>query len=348
MNQNASVAVHTDEDRSCPHREIGAAEISRTLWTWARLGGGAGILAVLVWRMGAGPFVDALGSISVAWLAVAVGITALTTLCCAWRWRLVAQGLGFDIPLRTAVPAYYRSQVLNATLPGGVLGDVHRAVRQGRDVGHLGRNLRAVAWERSLGQAVQIALTVLVLALVPSSVRSPVPAVAASLAAAGLAAALVMRAVSRVGPRAAARTVRAVSADLKDVLLVHRTWPAIALASVLATAGHTSVFVIAAWTSGADASADRLLPVALVVLLASSVPTSIAGWGPREGAAAWAFGAAGLGAAQGVTASATYGVMALVATLPGVVVLLAARRRRREEPEVPGPHPGNQTDITHG
>ena len=51
-----------------------------------------------------------------------------TTVCCAWRWRLVARGRGIDLPVREAVTAYYRSQFLNTTLPGGVLGDVHRAV----------------------------------------------------------------------------------------------------------------------------------------------------------------------------------------------------------------------------
>ena len=30
----------------------------------------------------------------------AVAITALTTVCCAWRWRLVARGLGVALPLR--------------------------------------------------------------------------------------------------------------------------------------------------------------------------------------------------------------------------------------------------------
>ena len=117
------------------NEEIGGTAISRSIWTWARLAGGAAILAVLVWRVGAGPFVDGL-RLTTAWaLAAAVAITSLTTLCCAWRWSLVAGGLGVDVPLRTAVSAYYRSQFLNSTLPGGVLGDVHRGVLHGRAVG---------------------------------------------------------------------------------------------------------------------------------------------------------------------------------------------------------------------
>jgi hypothetical protein len=39
----------------------------------------------------------------------------------------------------------------------------------------------------------------------------------------------------------------------------------------------------------------RLLPLTMIVLLAMGVPTNIAGWGPREGVAALAFGAASPG-----------------------------------------------------
>ena len=56
-----------------------------------------------------------------------------------------------------------------------------------------------------------------------------------------------------------------------------------------------------------------------------TVPLNVGGWGPREGVAAWAFAAAGLGAASGVAAAAAYGVLGLVATLPGGVVLAADR-----------------------
>src|SRR5258707_15656849 len=105
------------------NQKVGGTAISRSIWTWARLAGGAAILAVLVRRGGAGPFVDGL-RLTTAWaLAAAMAITSLTTLCCAWRWSLVAGGLGVDVPLRAAGRAYYRSPFLHPPLPGGVLGD---------------------------------------------------------------------------------------------------------------------------------------------------------------------------------------------------------------------------------
>ena len=60
----------------------------------------------------------------------------------------------------------------------------------------------------------------------------------------------------------------------------------------------------------------------MLALLAMSLPLNIAGWGPREGVAAWAFGAAGLTAAQGVATAVTYGVLVLAASLPGAAVLV--------------------------
>jgi glycosyltransferase 2 family protein len=298
--------------------------MSRTLWTWARLLGGAAMLAVLVWRLGTGPFLD--GVRMIAWwsLAAAAGIAVLTTVCCAWRWSLVARGIGVGVPLPAAVAACYRSQFLNTTLPGGVVGDVHRAVRHGRDVGDLGRGLRAVGWERSAGQFVQIVLTVMVLLLLPSPVRSAMPVVATAVVAAALGAVLLSRALPQSGSSRWARTLRMAAADVREGLLARRAWPGIVLASVVVVAGHAATLVIAARTAGSTASPVRLLPLALLVLLAMGVPTNIGGWGPREGVAAWAFGVAGLGAAQGVATAVVYGVMVLVAYLPGAGVLIVA------------------------
>jgi hypothetical protein len=99
------------------------------------------------------------------------------------------------------------------------------------------------------------------------------------------------------------------------------------LASAVVVAGHTATFLIAARTAGSTESLARLLPLAMLVLLAMVLP-SAGGWGPREGAAAWVFGAAGLGAAQGVATAVVYGVLVFVACLPGAVVLVVARFRR--------------------
>jgi uncharacterized membrane protein YbhN (UPF0104 family) len=335
--------------------EESGSGMSRTWWMWARLVGGAAILVALVWRLGSGPFLDAARMLDGWSLAAAAGIAVPTTVCCAWRWSLVARGLGIGVPLRTAVAAYYRSQFLNTTLPGGVLGDVHRAVRHGLDVGDPGRGLRAVAWERCAGQVVQVVLALTVLLLLPSPVRSSMPVAATAVVAGALAAVVLSRALPHGGPSLWSRAVRTAAADLRGGLLARRAWPGIVLASAVAVGGHALTFLVAARTAGSTASPTLLLPLAMLVLLAMGMPTNIAGWGPREGVAAWAFGLAGMSAAQGVATAVVYGVMVLVASLPGAGVLIAewlhretrGRGRSDRHRSRPPDHPSME-GVTHG
>jgi glycosyltransferase 2 family protein len=272
-----------------------------------RLALAAGTLAILVWQVGFGPFLDGLRTVDGDALAAAAGLAVLTTVCCAWRWQTVARGFGVELPLGTAVAAYYRSLFLNVTLPGGVVGDIHRGMTVG--------GLRAVAWERSAGQVVQIVLTVVVLLMLPSPVHGAAPFVAFGLVVAAAGVALTARGRSWF------------ARDLRSGILARRAWPAVVVASALIVAGHTATFIIAAQTAGATAPPSELLPLALLVLLGAALP-NIGGWGPREGVTAWAFAAAGLGASRGVATAVVYGVMVFVASLPGAAVLMTAWVRR--------------------
>ena len=91
--------------------------------------------------------------------------------------------------------------------------------------------------------------------------------------------------------------------------------------SALAVAGHLVVFLVAAESVGVALTPLQLLPLGALVLLGAAIPLNVAGWGPREGAAAWAFAAFGSTAAVGLAVSVTFGVLATVATLPGLLVL---------------------------
>ncbi len=317
-------------------------------WRWARFGGAVAILGLLVWRLGTGPFLDGLQMVDAWSLLAALVITAVTTVCCAWRWRLVARGLGVGLSLPAATSAYYRSQFLNTVLPGGVVGDVHRGVSHGRDAGAVGPALRAVAWERSAGQVVQFAITVTLLLVLPSPVREAMPVLVTVVGACALGGVLLARLVPHDGPSLMARARRTLRADLREVLLARAAWPGVVVTSAVVVAGHTLAFLIAARTAGVSWSPLEMLPLALLVLLAMGLPINIAGWGPREGAAAWVFGAAGLTAAQGVATSVVYGVMTLVAVLPGGVVLLVEWLRRTTVQTVVLPAPPVPEGAIHG
>src|SRR4029077_13780435 len=133
---------------------------------------------------------------------------------------VVARALGVDLGLPAAAWAYYRSLFLNSVLPGGVLGDVHRAVTHGRRAGDVARGVRAVAWERLCGQVIQAVVTAVVLLTLPSPVRPALAYVLAGIVGGGGRAWLVVGGAARRGRSRPARAARAIAADLRRGLLV--------------------------------------------------------------------------------------------------------------------------------
>jgi len=314
-----------------------------------RLAAGVTVLWFLGRQVGAAPFEDGLRAVTWQAVLAAVTLTVLTTVCSAWRWRVVARALGAGIDLPGATGAYYRSLFLNSVLPGGILGDVHRAVTHGRRAGDVAQGVRAVAWERLCGQVIQAVVTAVVLLTLPSPVRPALPYVLAGIAGVAGCAALVVSGAARRGRSRPARAARAIAADLRRGLLVPAVWPQLTLASLLVVAGHTATFAIAARVAGCTAPLGELIALLMVVQIAAGIPLSVGGWGPREGIAAWAFAAAGLGAANGVTVATLYAVLMLVAVAPGAGLLLrdAVRRRRGRRPRQIGHRGRRPRQIGH-
>lgn len=297
---------------------------SRALRTHFGSVAGAVILGALLWHLGTGVLLDGLRRIDATTLVLSLVIGAVTTVLSAWRWALVARGLRIELPLGAAVADYYRALFLNAALPGGVLGDVHRAVRHGKNAGDLGRGVRTVVLERVAGQIALAVVGGAVLLTLPSpvlaEVRSFAPLVALAVVGA-LAVVLALR-MNRA-PSRRGRALRATLAEAREGLFSRRNGPGVALSSLLILAGHLAMFVLAARVAGSGASVAVLLPLAVLALLAMGIPLNVGGFGPREGATAWAFGAAGLGASSGVAVAVVYGVLSFVAALPGAAVLVA-------------------------
>jgi uncharacterized membrane protein YbhN (UPF0104 family) len=126
--------------------------------------------------------------------------------------------------------------------------------------------------------------------------------------------------------------LRAGLADARTGMLSRGTWPGVVQLSVAALAGYLALFVVAARAAGSQAALGELLPLLVLALLAMGLPLNIGGWGPREAVATVAFGAVGFGATQGLTAAVVYGVLSLIACLPGVGVLLMSSFRKPQRP----------------
>lgn len=312
----------------------------RTVWRRLRVPIALGILAAVIYRLGTSALLEALGRIDAEAVAATFVFSVPATVFSAWRWRLVAGRLGIRLRLSTAVADYYQALFLNATLPSGVLGDVHRAVRNGRDAGDLARGVRAVILERAAGQAVLVAVAVGSLAAgsayLPVFEAFEVPLTVLAVVSCVLAAAVAGSGLGR-GPRSEKwrRALAAFLLDARTAVFARDSWPGVLGFSVLALCGHLGLFLAAARVAGSPAPLTALVPPLLLALLVMALPVNVGGWGPREGVCALAFGAAGLGATQGLAAAVVYGALALLASVPGAGVLLvrflAVRRSARPE-----------------
>jgi hypothetical protein len=191
---------------------------------------------------------------------------------------------------------------------------------------------------------VQLALTAVVLLVIPSAFRGAAAWGVGVLLVVALMLGIACSLATRRGRGGrVARALRVAVADLRVGLLSRRTLPRVVLASAVVVAGHATVVAVAARTTGVDVGLATLVPLALVVLAGSAVPANVAGWGPREGVAAWGFAAAGLGAGAGVTAAAAYGALVLLAALPGAAVLAAQVARGRQAGRALAPAPERVT-----
>jgi uncharacterized membrane protein YbhN (UPF0104 family) len=303
--------------------------VTRRLWPYLRILVGGGILVALVLRLGSDAVAEGLRAIDARAVLAALGIGLLTTVLSAWRWCLVAHGLGLSLPLRVAVADCYRALFLNSVLPVGVLGDVHRAVSHGRQAGDVGRGIRAVALERSASLLVSVVVGIAVVLSRPELLMAAVgPLVLGGWGVVGLV--VVLAAVAALGvwtvrgthPSHIGAALRTGLADARTGVFSRGTWPGVVLLSVATLVGYLALFVIAARAAGCRSPLGELLPLLVPGLLAMALPLSIGGWGPREAVATVAFGAGGLGATLGFTAALVYGVLCLIACLPGGALLL--------------------------
>ena len=289
-----------------------------------------GLLALL-WRVADGAAaLRHLAGASLPWLAVALAALTAQTVLSALRWRLTAGQLGITLDPRTALREYYLSQIVNQALPGGVLGDAGRAMRARAHAGLLASG-QAVVFERLAGQ---VALFVLFGAAVAGTLAVPGgfdwPDALLMPVAAFLACGLCLGPLLwRIGPRLPGRAGRALSgfgaAFLRAVAAreVRGRQAAMSLGTALCNIAGFACCAAAIGAPLPPATALVLVPLVLFTML---IPVTVSGWGLREGAAAALLPLAGATAAQGLAASVAFGLVFLLAALPGLLAVGPATR----------------------
>ncbi|MEI4486447.1 lysylphosphatidylglycerol synthase transmembrane domain-containing protein [Frigidibacter sp. MR17.14] len=282
------------------------------------------MLAVL-WQVLDGPQILAkLLNADPLWLSLAMVAALLQFPFLAFRWRLTAGALGHPLGRMLAIREYFVAQLVNQTLPGGMLGDAARIVRTKGET-RLAVAGQAVLIERLAGQVTLLLVTLAGLVLahaLPGGVRWPAGTGHAALwglAATG-AVLLVVALVARTRPD----TSRRIVAPVKRSVFARRVWPRQLVFSLGVVTCNLMTFFCAARAIGVALPAEAVVTLVPLVLTAMLVPLTVAGWGFREGAAAALLPLAGIASEPAVASSILFGAVILAASLPGVFWLAPA------------------------
>ncbi len=282
---------------------------------WAlKLLASAGLMAAMLWWTDTEEVAGRLAKAEWTWLAASLGALTLATVSMARRWQLTARALDIRIGFGLALREYYLAQLINSVLPGGVLGDVGRAVRVRRQA-DWARAGQSVAAERLMGQVAMFTLLSLGLVgavIVPGGTVWPGGVWTLLLIMPLLCGVALWVARQFPATRSFPGLIRR--------LLGHRR---IVLHAFFGAGLLVFALYACARATGSVIPAAGLLTVLPLVFCAMLVPLSIAGWGWREGAAAALFPLIGLTSDAGVAMGICYGAMMLIATLPALVLLWA-------------------------
>ncbi|OAN79066.1 hypothetical protein A8B78_01570 [Jannaschia sp. EhC01] len=281
------------------------------------------VLAVIVWLLWrAVDWRAALGLLQSAdprWLVAAALALTVQTVLSALRWRLTAGRLGIVIPVPEALREYYLSQVVNQSLPGGVVGDASRAVRARAQAGLIASG-QAVVFERLAGQMGLLAVLAfgLVLALfVPTGMTWPLwLIVPLALGAATLVIVVLGLWMQASAPTGLGRSIQ----SFRHAVLAREVLPqqmSLSLCTALCNIAAFGFCSIALGVAVPPLAAISLVPL---ILIAMVLPLSISGWGLREGAATVLFPLVGASMSEGLAVSVAFGLVFLSTVVPGLLL----------------------------
>lgn len=258
-------------------------------------------------------------------LAVQTGLVTV-------RWWLVARITDAALALSAALRILLIGMFFNQTLPSSVGGDAVRVWLVTREGVPLGKAVNVVLCDRVLALVVLVALIGATLPAIYARVGDEATRVALAalvgFGAAGLAGFLVAgeHLADLLRRWRLTRPFGNLASDFHRLF----TRPAAIAPLVLSAVIHLlTVLAVMLLAWGLDIQArflDGLMIVPTVILL-TTLPISVAGWGVREGAMVAGFGLIGVPADGALALSVLYGLATIIVSLPGGIAWLIGRSR---------------------
>jgi glycosyltransferase 2 family protein len=284
------------------------------------------LLAWIDWSQ----FAERLGQGRWELFAAGVALVVVALLIGGLRWHVFIRAGDVGADMRQTLRAYWIGMFANNFLPTGFGGDAARALVIAR-AGHSGaRAVASVVVDRLSALGCLLLLAWLAVAIAPDDVPSSLVTVLGLTTAVGVVATSGLALGARRGGRAGAGTL---------LRRLHRlsvpAWNAVGgrdrLRSVVAVTTvlgllYQGTMVLASWLLARaidlDVSYTLLAVVMPLVLVATLVPISIAGFGVREGGYVALLAEAGISAGDATLFSLLNVAALAIATLPGAFALM--------------------------
>ncbi|MBL8831800.1 MAG: flippase-like domain-containing protein [Rhodospirillales bacterium] len=283
-----------------------------------------GLIAWLAARVDLSPLAARFAGAHAGWTAAALAAFAAQLLVAALRWQRIQRAMGAPLSVRDAIELALVGQFFSQTLPSAIGGDAVRAALAARRGIPAARAASGVLVDRGTALVVLVGIVGASLPLTVSLVSDPaLPAALGLLVAATAAglAALPFAARRLPGAGRIAGFAKDVAGDLRAAL---------GRADIVASAAAVHLGVVAtvwllAKALGVEAGFAACLVLVPPIVLLTTLPVSLAGWGVREGAAVAGFALVGVPAGDALALSVAFGLAQIAAGLPGLVLWLKGR-----------------------
>ncbi len=281
----------------------------------------------------------AMSGVSFQSLLIALLLLFCSTTIASFRWYLIMQRIGFCQGYLFFLKSYFKGAFFNQGLPTSVGGDglrildCSRSLKNGQKRGEPGSAEDAffgVFIDRIIGLAGLLLLNISALllnhTLLPATVYYPLLFILSCLTC-GLIALFFLRKfrifttgrylgyLGRLSERyfQVYSSIRSISIQLGLSIITHLC--------------AMSAFYVLGRATGLDFPLQVYLVLVPPVILLTLVPISLAGWGVREGAMVGFFLMIGADKSRVLTFSILFGLTAMVASLPGLMVYLTQKNK---------------------
>jgi uncharacterized membrane protein YbhN (UPF0104 family) len=289
------------------------------------------LLGWLLHRIDLAPLLARMGSLDPLLSLAAVVLMFAQLLLTGWRWQMITRTIAAPIGREATLRLTLIGQFFNQTLPSAIGGDAMRAWLAQREGLSLAKAVSGVFADRVVALLLLVGIVGGTLpalyARVPAGeLRWSVTALVAATAA-GVAILLAFGpAIAKLLQRYRwTRPLGQLADDLRLTLTSRSTGIVIVSAIAVHFGVIGSVWLVARALAIQVSLLDCIVLVPPIVLV-TTLPISIAGWGVRESATVIGFGFVGVAPVDAVALSIVFGLVQIVIGLPGGLIWMLQRR----------------------